>query len=82
MAILRLQAGVREPSCQDPLCTLKLGYVVPNGGCIGGIWCKGLPLVSRGVIVPLKQIEYDFGYIIIRSPNTPLFYLLKGDYIR
>ena len=23
------------------------------------------------IIVPLKWIEYGFGYIIIRSPNTP-----------
>ena len=34
-------------------------------------------------IVPLKQIEYGFGYIIIRSPYTPFsiyLNLLKGDY--
>ena len=29
--------------------------------------------------VTLKLIEYGFGYVIIRFPNTPIFYLLKGD---
>ena len=31
---------------------------------------------SLNPIVPLKQIEYGFGYTIIR----PIFYLLKGGY--
>ena len=31
-------------------------------------------------MVPLKEIEYGFGSIIIRPPYTPMFYLLKGDY--
>ena len=26
-------------------------------------------------------MEYGFGYIVIRSPYTPIVYLLKGDYI-
>ena len=33
-------------------------------------------------IVPLKLIEYGFGYVLIRSntiPLYPIFYLLKGD---
>ena len=36
-------------------------------------------------IVPLKEVEYGFGYIIIRYynkiPKYPIFYLLKEDYI-
>ena len=32
------------------------------------------------LIVPPKHIEYGLGYIIIRSPYTPWFFLLKGDY--
>ena len=33
-------------------------------------------------IVPLKSIEYDIGYTLIRSSYTPysIFHLLKGDY--
>ena len=31
--------------------------------------------------VPLKSIEYGFGYIIIRSPYTPYSTYLRGDYI-
>ena len=30
-------------------------------------------------IVPLKWIEYGFGYAIIMIPIYPIFYLLKGD---
>ena len=30
-------------------------------------------------IVPLKLIEYDFGYIVIRPSIYLIFYLLKGD---
>ena len=32
---------------------------------------------TQTVIVPLKYIEYGFGYIIVRPP---IFYLFKGDY--
>ena len=27
-----------------------------------------------------KQIDYGFGYVIIRSPHTLIFCLLKGGY--
>ena len=30
------------------------------------------------LIVPLKQTEYGFGYIIIRSPYTPYSIYLRG----
>ena len=31
-------------------------------------------------IVPLKYIEKGFRYSVLRSPHTPNFFLLKGDY--
>ena len=30
------------------------------------------------IIVPLKEIEYGFGYIVIRSPYTPHSIYLRG----
>ena len=34
---------------------------------------------SVGAIAPLKQIEYGFGYVIIRCPYTPYSIYLRGD---
>ena len=34
----------------------------------------------KALIVPLKEIEYGFGYFYSEIPIYPLFYLLKGDY--
>ena len=31
-----------------------------------------------GIRVPLKEIEYGFGYITIRSPHTPYSTYLRG----
>ena len=46
---------------------------------LGAYVFKSVGVYSR-YIVPLTQIGYGFGYIIIRSPYTPIFYLLKDDY--
>ena len=33
------------------------------------------------IIVPLKSIEYGFGYITMRSPYTPDFMYLRGTIV-
>ena len=47
------------------------------GGWVG--WTSGHDLNKRtprshggiGFLVPLKKIEYGFGYVVLRSPYTP-----------
>ena len=54
---------------------------VAVGGLEHGVWAFTPDSMASLLIVPLKQLEYGFGYITIRSPYTYfIFYLLKGDY--
>ena len=50
---------------------------LPQQGTQGlGFWVQGLEFA--GFIIPLEQIEYGFGLIIIRSPYTPYSMNLRG----
>ena len=42
---------------------------------------KPEPLNPLRLMVPLKQIEFGFGYILIRSPYTPYSIYLRGTII-
>ena len=59
---------------------LRVFNVGLEGEC-AGFSARGASSLRRcmeTLIVPLKEIEFGFGYIVNKIPMYPMFYLLKG----
>ena len=57
----------------SPLNKQNIGLTYRDNGKENGTTAQGL-----GVMVPLKWIEYGFGYRLIRSPHTSYHIYLRG----